>query len=324
MNSPSPSIPPDLAAFDRDVAPAFVAAKFGISLDELQRLFRNRPWPRLTCRIVQGAERDGIIRQVLERIDTADLRVVGDNDGTVWERGWGEIFDRIRAQGFDSSLLYPQYFDQHRIMRFDGHYIDAGSSAFVKSYDDLLRRVVLARYLGGATRVVELGCGTGTSQSILTELLPDAELVAADWAAPSQDIIRILAAHMKRAIRPVRFNMLTLEGFDELAIDQATSVLSVHALEQLGGNWGPLLDKLLEVKPQLCVHLEPIVELYDEGTLFDFLAVKYHRRRNYLHGWLTRLRELAAEGKVEIIDERRLGFGDRYHEAYSVLAWRPL
>src|SRR5258708_1417679 len=112
MNSPLPSIPGDVVSFDRDVAPAFVAARFGISLDELQRLLGNRPWPRLTYRIVQGTERDGIIRHVLERIDGADLRVVGNNDGTVWERGWGEILDRIRAQGFDPSLLYPQYFDQ--------------------------------------------------------------------------------------------------------------------------------------------------------------------------------------------------------------------
>src|SRR5262245_32538555 len=101
MNSPSPSIPRDIGSFDKDVAPAFVAAKFGITLDELQRLLGNRPWPRLAYRIMHDADRDGIVRHVLERIDTADLRVVGDNDGTVWERGWGEIFDRMRAQDFD-------------------------------------------------------------------------------------------------------------------------------------------------------------------------------------------------------------------------------
>jgi hypothetical protein len=309
---------------DREITPGFVATKLGVSLEELQQLLRNRPWPRLAYRIVQGAERDGVIRHVLERIDTTDLRVVGENDPTVWERGWGEIRDRIRTQGFDLSLLSPQYFEQHRTLRFDGNYIDAGGSAFVTAYDDLLRRIVLARYLEGATRVVEFGCGTGTSQVILADLLPHAELVAADWAAPSQDIIRVLATHMKRAVRPVRFNMLTLEGFDKLAIDHATAVVSVHALEQLGGNWEPLLARLLEVRPKLCLHLEPILELYDESLLFDFLAAKYHRRRNYLHGWLSRLRELAAAGKVEITEERRLGFGDRYHEAYSVVTWRPL
>ncbi len=160
---PSQSMPPDVVSCDRDVAPAFVAGKLGISIDELRRLLGNRPWPRLAYRILQGAERDDIIRHVLERIDMAELRVVGDNDGTVWERGWGEILDRITAQGFDPSLLSPQYFDQHRIMRFGGHYIDATNNAFVKAYDDLLRRLVLARYLEGVTRVVELGCGTGTS-----------------------------------------------------------------------------------------------------------------------------------------------------------------
>jgi hypothetical protein len=77
-------------------------------------------------------------------------------------------------------------------------------------------------------------------------------------------------------------------------------------------------------KPKLCVHLEPVLELYDEATLFDYLAIRCHTTRNYLKNWLSDIRALEKSGKAEIIEEKRLQFGDRYHEAYSVIAWRPL
>ncbi len=311
------------ASLSHEVTPAFVAGKFGITVATLETFLAGQPWSRLKYREILGAERDGIIRAVLERIDSSALRVVGGNDSTVWERGWGEILAEVKRKGFKASLLRPQYFEHHRIMRFDGRYIDAGNGEFVGVYDELLRTLAFARHLNNVSKVVEIGCGTGTSQLILSQLLPKAELVASDWAAPSQDIVSILANQLGRTIRPVRFNMLTLEGWDELGIDPETAVVTVHALEQLGDAFEPLLNKLLSAKPRFCLHLEPILEHYDGTILFDYLAIKYHERRNYLRGWLTALRRLAHEGRVEILDERRLGFGDRYHEAYSMIKWQP-
>lgn len=311
--------------FDKVVTPAIVAAQFGISEAELKTLMGKRAWPVLNYRVIEGDERDAIILGILERIDQPDLRVVGGNDNAVWERGWGEILEKVRKSGFSPEILHPQYLFHHNIMRFCGQYIDAGNTQFICDYDHLLRYLTLARHMKGSKKVVELGCGTGTSQLMLAEMLPaDVELVASDWAKPSQEIIRSIAAYAKREIKPVCFNMLTLEGWDELTVDKNTTVLTVHALEQLGGNHSALLDKLLAAKPERCVHMEPISEVYDKTTLFDALAIRYHKRRNYLDGYLTRLRELAAQKKVEIISEYRLAFGDRYHEAFSIVEWKPL
>lgn len=323
-NTPASSPKGESATLDKRVTKEFVAGKFGITVAALEKLLGDYAWPDLRYRVIEGEERDAIMLGILQRVDSGSLRVVGGNDNTVWERGWGEILEQVQKNGFTPALLRPQYFDHHRIMRFDGEYIDGGDASFVYQYDQLLRRLTLAQYLQGAQKVVELGCGTGTSQLMLADLLPDARLVASDWAKPSQEIIRAIGGYVKRDIKPVCFNMLTLEGWDELTIDRESAVVTVHALEQLGDNCGKLLDRLIEAKPAYCLHLEPILEFYDTNSLFDYLTVKYHTHRNYLHGWLTRLRELAAKGKVEILEERRLGFGDRYHEAYSVVKWRAV
>lgn len=325
MTTPHKNVQADAKSYTQAVTPAKVAAQFGISEAELKTLLGKRAWPTLNYRVIEGDERDAIMLGILERIELPDLRVVGGNDNTVWERGWGEILEQVRSKGFSPEILHPQYLFHHNIMRFCGQYIDAGNTQFICDYDHLLRYVTLARHMKGAKKVVELGCGTGTSQLMLAEILPaNVKLVASDWAKPSQEIIRAIAVYTKRDITPVCFNMLTLEGWDELSIDSDTTVLTVHALEQLGGNHTALLDKLLAAKPERCVHMEPIAEFYDKGTLFDSLAIRYHKRRNYLDGYLTRLRELAAQKKVEITSEYRLSFGDRYHEAFSIVEWKPL
>ncbi len=306
------------------LAPEQVAAKFGLSREQLLSLLGNHAWPSLTYRVIKGAERDDVMLGILKRIDSGTMRIVGGNDNAVWEQGWGEILTQVKNKGFSPTILRPQYFDHHRIMRLNGEYVDGGDARFVYEYDQLLRRIVFSHYLKGTSKIVELGCGTGTSQLLLAELLPNAKLVASDWATPSQEIVRQIGAYTKRDIKPVNFNMLTLEGWENLEIDAQSTVLTVHALEQLGGGCTELLDRLVKAKPKMCLHFEPIVELYDENALFDYLAIKYHTTRNYLSNWLSTLRTLAKAGKVEIMEERRLAFGDRYHEAYSVIAWHPL
>lgn len=70
--------------------------------------------------------------------------------------------------------------------------------------------------------------------------------------------------------------------------------------------------------------MEPLLDLYDETNLVDALAIRYHRKREYLFGFLPHLKNLAALGKIEIMEIRRLYFGSLYHEGYSYVAWRPL
>ena len=96
------------------------------------------------------------------------------------------------------------------------------------------------------------------------------------------------------------------------------------ALEQVGPRHDRFVEFLLQKKPGICVNMEPLLELYDETNLVDYLAARYHRKRGYLEGFLTALRTLADKGHIEILDVRRFFFGSLYHEGYSYVAWRPL
>ena len=128
----------------------------------------------------------------------------------------------------------------------------------------------------------------------------------------------------KRDIRAAKLDLFTMDGLDQVQIGSGAGVFTVHALEQLGPNFGPFIREVCAARPDVCVHLEPIVELYDDNLEFDQYALKYHQKRNYLDGFLNKLNNLEARGKIEIVNVRRTGFGSTYQEAYTLVVWRVI
>jgi hypothetical protein len=84
------------------------------------------------------------------------------------------------------------------------------------------------------------------------------------------------------------------------------------------------VDFVLEKKPSICVHLEPIDELLDQNNLIDRLSTLYFRKRNYLSGYLPYLRQLENEGKIKIVNEQRTFSGSFFIEGHSLIVWYPL
>jgi hypothetical protein len=76
-------------------------------------------------------------------------------------------------------------------------------------------------------------------------------------------------------------------------------------------------------KPGLCVHAEPISELYDAGNFVDYLSHRYHRQRGYLDGFLTMLYRLRDEGRITIDKVHRHQLGTKFCETYSYVVWHP-
>jgi hypothetical protein len=96
----------------------------------------------------------------------------------------------------------------------------------------------------------------------------------------------------------------------------------VAALEQIGENFKDFVNFLLEKKPEICIHFEPIDELLDENKLIDSLSIKYFRKRNYLNGFLPYLEQLEKENKIEILNKQRIFSGSYFIEGHSLIVWK--
>jgi hypothetical protein len=304
-------------------APDF-AALTGLDGARAEEVERDFPSPPLVYRVLSSAERDSIIRRVDEEIRTRDMRISGGSDSTVWQKGWDEVADRLASGIIDYQSLKPQYFHEGAPpCRLSGTFIQPSSNEFEYWAGVRLRALLMREFLSDCDCVIEYGCGTGINLLIAQQLFPRARLIGTDWAHASVRILASMARQTGASIEGHQFDMLAARGWDAAPGGPKTGVLTVHAMEQLHTGWRPFLNYVRGLKPGLCVHIEPVLELYDPTDPLDDLARRYHLKRHYLEGYLTELYRLAAAGEIEIIRRQRIYFGGLYHEAYSLIVWRP-
>lgn len=267
-------------------------------------------------------ERDVCIKTCIEFLLDQNIEKSGAHRLNSWENGWGENLEAFKKTG-ESGLL-PEYFKKDNIVRLNQEWIKPLKPGFDYHFLSIILDWLFEKYIVKAKSIYEFGCGTGHHLLRVREFNKDAKLYGLDWAKASQEIIKEMEAKglLENAIG---------KNFDFFApdksfhLDENSVIYTVGALEQVGKDHGNFLDYLLENKPKICFHVEPIMELLDPNNLLDFISIEYFKKRNYLKNFLTKLRGLEKEGRVKIHDARRTFLGaNLYVDHYSVLVWSPL
>lgn len=271
-------------------------------------------------RVLTGTERDATILRVLKTLK-ADLEVSGPGRQPRWEAGWGENLKEFIASNYDPSMLVPKFVRRKEIIRLDGEFVLPESETFETDYVCVLRAWIFSSFFRGVGALYEFGVGSGHNLVEAAKYLPAAKLVGLDWAQVSKQILDELRRHCGINVEGHVFDLNNPDP--SLRFEPGAGVLTIGTLEQIGGNFDPFIDFLLERKPKVCVHVETLYEVYDQDVLVDWLAAAYLEKRNYLRGFLARMRELEAERRVRIVDLRRT-FGSFYHDGYTYLVWEPL
>jgi len=247
--------------------------------------------------------RDYWIKKIVETL-LSPIEFSGEHRKEQWEKGWG--------QNLEEDSLIPHYFGKYPVVRKDGEFIDAPKGF---EYEQLknLEYEVFEKYLK-REQVYEFGCGTGHNLINLRKINPS-NLTGLDWTDSAVESVNRLNY---KGIWGVKFDM-----FNPTDFKLHGSVFTVAALEQLGDKFHKFVDYLVEQKPTICVHIEPIEELMDSENLLDYLQLEYMKKRKYLKGFLTYLLKLEKNGKIEIIEASRNGVGSLFIEGYSVVVWKP-
>lgn len=261
-----------------------------------------------------------MILDVLKRIDAGEFTTAGEARHGEWEVGWKENFDELVRSNYDLGALVPKYIRPYKTVRLFGDYVRPATN-FVRDYTAVFRAWIAHRYLRDAEFIYEFGCGSGQHLAYLAQAFPEATLIGFDWAEVSVQILDALAERFGWRLSGKRFDLFSPDS--AITLPPNTVVLTYGALEQIGNRWSPFLQYLLEERPARCVHIEPLAELYDENILLDYLALRYHRKRGYLNGFLSALRDLVRQGRVVIEREFRHSFGTTFAETYSYVVWRP-
>jgi hypothetical protein len=276
--------------------------------------FRYRP--------LAGEERDRVLLDVLTRVDSGEWSTAGEQGKPRWEKGWSENLEGFRKSGRDLSQLVPKYIRPHQAVRLDQNYVMPVDPNFELKWFEIFQQWLFTTYFKDAKVIYEFGCGSGINLAALATLYPDKKYIGLDWTAAATEIVDEMSRAYGWNMKGQRFDFFHPDK--NVTIEPGATIFTVGALEQTGRDHEAFLQYLLEMKPALCVNVEPIVEWYDENQLVDYAAIKFHRRRNYWEGFPGRLKELEQEGRVEILKTKRSYFGSLYLEGYSQLVWRPL
>ena len=287
--------------------------------DACVKLISNRNWQ---YRIVSDLEREQVLHQTLKAVNSEQLVEAGSHGREHWDQTWEERLESFKKSNWQLDALTPKYVDAHRPFRLNQHYINPVDSAFELNWRQVLQRWLFTTYFKEAKAVYEFGCGPGHNLAALASMYPAKRYIGLDWSPASVATIDNMAQVQGWNMQGQLFDFFA--PGESSRMEEDSIVLTVTALEQTGQDHGSFLSYLMDASPKLCVHIEPVVEWYDDSLLFDYVAILYHERRNYLKGFVASLEALAGRGAVEIIKLHRTHFGSRYGDSYSQIIWRPL
>lgn len=258
---------------------------------------------------------------VLKVLDEGALSVSGKDRHGDWENGWSENLKDFEESNHDLDTLVPRYVRKIKVKRLFSKYIMPVDDDFEVNFYTVYRHYLFNTYFSRCDPVYEFGCGTGYNLAILARLFPDKRLFGLDWAESSTKLVNAIASAYGFTIEGRLFDFFHPDY--SVHVPENSAFLTLNAMEQIGTEYDNFLEFILSKRPHLCVNSEPFIELYDENNLLDYLAVKYHMKRNYLNGYLNALRNLEEEGRIEILKEQRVYLGSIYHEGYSYVIWKP-
>ncbi len=146
-------------------------------------------------------------------------------------KDWQAESDRFRRP----DVTYPQYYSSQNFHGIEGGYLNGGAAT---SYDPITQYVLLPNekwvrqglidsIQGQPRRILDLGCGTGSTTLMLKEAFPQAEVVGLDLSP----YMLVMADHKAKAIRlDVQWHHGKAEetGFPDASFDLVTASLLFH------------------------------------------------------------------------------------------------
>ncbi|MGP8321255.1 MAG: hypothetical protein ACT6FE_02880 [Methanosarcinaceae archaeon] len=267
-------------------------------------------------------ERDRVLLEIIKRIDSSKLLRAGKEGKDRWEKGWSENLRNFIEKGYNPAELIPKYVRPAQPVRLYRDYVIPLSSTFEIDFFTVLRSWLFNKYVKRFRTIYEFACGPGYNLYFLAKLFPDKELCGMDWSNASVDLVDLVGQKFNMNISGRLFDMFAPDG--KFRLKQNSVAITIGGLEQLGRDFKPFIQYLVGKTPNLCIHVEPIYEMYEGENLADYLAMKFHARRNYLIGLLPYLKRLESENRIKIIKVQRAFFGSLFHDGWSIIVYKPV
>jgi transketolase len=311
------------AAKGRNMSIQDFASSFGTTPEEIPEECKELICKyNFTYTLLEGEAKEPVVMEVLNKIDSDQQVIAAPKRESVWNKGWSENLKEFISQGGNIDTLVPKFLRPSKVFRLFGGYVSVSDPEFERNFIKVLRSWLFRTYFSPYDTIYEFGSGTGHNLVELAHLFPEKELIGLDFAPSSCELISRLGTDLNCQISSRLFNMI--EPDKSYKLERDSLVFTFGAIEQLGASFNKFLEYVIDNHAALCVHIEPIIELYDEATLFDSLAIRFHKKRGYAVKFLPRLQEMENEDRIQLLKVKRSEFGSLMMEGYSLIIWKPL
>jgi hypothetical protein len=252
----------------------------------------------------------------------SELKVSGKNRKSDWEIGWQENAN-LYLENRDTEQLKPKYFGKYPFIRIDNKWINPKDSDMEIYLLSFLVDLIVEKFYTNTKSLYEFGCGTGHHLIRIGHSFPNLKLTGLDWATSSQKIIDSIASDTGNSkLFSHNFDYFNPDFTFQIPTDSL--ILTIASLEQIGSDHEHFINYLLNQAKSVVVNIEPIGEVLSDSVEIESLSKQYFKKRNYLSGYLDRLRELETQQKIRIISVDRSYFGSFFIEGYTVIIWEKI
>ena len=255
-----------------------------------------------------------------------DIVPSGAKRQTDWEKGWKQNLDEISNQRLSVESLLPHYFRRgQNIMRFKGDFIMPKNPFFERDFLNCLLQCLAEKYVTSKEVIYEFAAGPCYNVARLAQMSRGKRYHALDWAKSSQNIIEFLGEN-KVALQ-LNDNELSGTNFNffepnhDFKLERGALVYTIGGLEQLGSDFAASLEYFLSFADLDFIHFEPILEGYSRADLYSEMGFQYAKKRNYLNGFLDKLKSLEKDGRIKNLSSKPV-IGSAFHDGWTMVHYQ--
>jgi hypothetical protein len=197
---------------------------------------------------------------------TSDITISGKHRITEWEKGWDENLTSFNESKNIQDLI-PKYHSKNRIVRWNGDVVMPLTENFDYKIHICFVDAILRHYSKGLKNVFEFGCGPAYHLIRLKKYDENINVFGTDWTTSSQKIIKNINHILNMDIKGINLDFFNPDY--NIEVPKNSAIYTVASLEQIGDEFGKIVDFMIEKKPSICIHMEPIDELLDKDILVD-------------------------------------------------------
>ena len=183
---------------------------------------------------------------------------------------------------------------------------------------------LLGKYFDPSDEIVELGCGYGYNLFSLAVAWPRTRFLGFDISPNAVEATRNIAQHFGLADRMAADVLDATDGshpnYQKL---RGRNVYTFFCIEQIPYDVGKVVTNILTQRPKRVVHAEPGTVLLKPWKPSDWPDFLYLRSVDYQNELFDVLRTFEQQGKLRIIDTRRMPFAPSLQNTGALIAWEP-